>query len=127
MASHADSDSGFRIRADGDGLLRLDWTFGVRIDGSLAAAAMTAVDDINGERRRPLLVDMSGTAQLAREARSVFMRRCSVSRIAIVGTSAVDRVIASFGLRLNNPPIPARFFTEESDALIWLRDGDAEG
>jgi hypothetical protein len=125
MASDADGERGFRIRADVDGTLRLCWVRGVRITGSLAVAAMAAVDDVNGDRGRPLLVDMSGVAALAREARAVFTRPCSATRIAIMGISSVDRVIATFGLRLSNPPIPARFFTSERDALTWLRDGDA--
>ncbi len=125
MASDAEGDRGFRIQADPDGIVRLCWTPKVHITGVLAAAAMTAVDDFNGDRGRPLLVDMSGVAALAREARSVFTRQCSATRIAILGVSSVDRVIATFGLRLSNPPIPARFFTREPDALTWLRDGDA--
>ncbi len=124
MTSDAAGDSGFRIRADSDGVVRLGWVPGVVIDGALAAAAMTAVDDINGDRGRPLLVDMSGSAALTRDGRAAFTRPCSVSRIAILGTSAVDRVIASFGLRLSNPPMPARFFTSEPAALNWLRDGN---
>lgn len=85
---------------------------------------MNAVDDLNGDRERPLLVDMRGVSGLTREARSVFTRPCSASQIAILGTSSVDRVIASFGLRLSNPPVPARFFTSEPDALTWLRTAD---
>jgi hypothetical protein len=125
MTSDADGDCGFRIRADADETVRLSWIPGVQITGVLAVAAMSAVDDFNGDRGRPLLVDMSGVAALAREARAVFTRPCSATRVAILGVSSVDRVIATFGLRLSNPPMPARFFTSEPDALIWLRDGDA--
>lgn len=125
MVGEAGSDSGFCVLADADGVVRLVWVPGVRIDGALAAASMGAVDNLNGDRSRPLLVDMSGTVTLTREGRAVFTRPCSASRLAILGTSAVDRVIASFGLRLSNPPIPARFFTSERDALTWLRDGNA--
>ncbi len=127
MASAADSETGFRLLADSDAVVRLDWVPGVRIDGSLAVAAMSAVDELNGDQERPLLVDMRGVGGLTREARSVFTRPCSASRIAILGTSSVDRVIASFGLRLSNPPVPARFFTSEPDALNWLRDGHSAG
>ena len=105
--------------------MRLTWAPGVRITGLLADAAMTAVDDCNGDRGRPLLVDMSGIAALDREARAIFTRPCSATRIAIVGVSSVDRVIATFGLRLSNPPTPARFFAWEPDALNWLRDGNS--
>ncbi len=58
MASAADSETGFRLLADSDAVVRLDWVPGVRIDGSLAVAAIGAVDDLNGDQERPLLVDM---------------------------------------------------------------------
>ena len=124
MADQSDGDRGFHLRPDADGIVRLSWAPGVHITGALATAAMSAVDRVNVDHGRPLLVDMSGIASLAREARSVFTCESSVTRIAIVGVSSVDRVIATFGLRLSNPPTPARFFTSTPDALTWLHSDD---
>lgn len=45
--------------------------------------------------------------------------------MAIVGRSAVDKVIANFGLRVTTIDIPSRFFTSVSAGLAWLRDPDA--
>ena len=42
--------------------------------------------------------------------------------MAIVGTSAVDKVIANFGLRVTVIDIPSRFFTSVPLALAWLRE-----
>jgi hypothetical protein len=83
---------------------------------------MATVNVLNGARKRPLLVDMSGTARLTREARETFRRDCQVSRLAIVGTSAVDKVIANFGMRVTTIAIPSRFFTSLPAALAWLRE-----
>jgi len=66
-------------------------------------------------------VSMTGTAELSRDARVVFTRRCSASRIALVGRSAVDRVIANFALGVSSVPVPTRFFTSEPAAVGWLR------
>jgi hypothetical protein len=108
------------LRLDGD-VVRLTWRTGLRIDGALAEHAMSLVDDLNGTRRRPLLVDMTGTAQLTRDARLVFGRRCSASRIALTGRSEVDRVIANFFLSVGRAPVPTRFVTSESAAIERLR------
>jgi hypothetical protein len=103
------------------GVVRLDWAAGARITGELAGTAMARVDELNGTTGRPLLVDMAGTAELSREARMVFSRRCSATRIALLGRSAVDRVLANFALGVRSQPVPTRFFTDEAAALGWLR------
>ena len=113
------------VRVGPDGVVRLSWAPGLEITGELAAEAMRIVDELNGTRRRPLLVTMTGTAALSRPARTVFARPCSVSRLALLGRSAVDRVIANFALGVNKHPIPMRFFTDESAALTWLHDAAA--
>ena len=103
------------------GVVVLRWAPGVVITGPQAAEAMTAVDRLNADRRRPLLVDMSGTGKLTREAREMFRRDVLVSRMALVGESAVDRVIANFGLRVSSLGFPARFFTSVPVGMAWLR------
>jgi hypothetical protein len=108
------------VRLDGAHLVRLSWRPGLRVDGALAQRAMALVDEINGPLERPLLVDMKGTAQLTRDARMTFGRKCSASRIALLGGSEVDRVIANFALGVTRTPVPTRFFTSEPEALSWL-------
>jgi hypothetical protein len=123
MSSAAERDPALSVCIDPTGVVRLSWMPGLRINGYLAAEAMAAVDELNGDKERPLLVDMTGTAVLTREARQTFARKCSASRIALVGKSAVDRVIANFALGVSYVPVPTRFFTSEPAALAWLRDG----
>jgi hypothetical protein len=106
--------------ADDHEVVRLTWTPGVRITGQLAREAMDLVDDLNAGRSRPLLVDMTGTAALTREARQVFTHECSASACALVGRSPVDRVLANFALGVYRMAMPTRFFTDEPAALEWL-------
>lgn len=112
------------VRMDPMGIVRLTWAEGLRITEQLAKDAMALVDEANADREWPLLVDMTGTAALTRDARMAFMRRCSASRIALLGRSPVDRVIANFAMGRNSVPVPTRFFTSEPAAVAWLRDGD---
>ncbi len=127
MAAEVSSDSPFQISITPWGVVRVEWRQDVRITGALAAAAMAVVDALNGHRKRSLLVDITGTATPTPEAREVFGRHCSVTRVALLGRSAVDRVHASFG----TPgalwhPVPTRFFTSEAAAFAWLSDGGYE-
>jgi hypothetical protein len=114
------------LRVVDPGVIWLDWAPGIEIDGDLARTAMRAVDDLNAGGHRPLLVDMTGTAVFSRDARKVFSQPCSAPRIALVGTSPVDRVIANFALGMFANPVPTRFFTSEAAALAWLSDGAGE-
>ena len=112
---------------DPKGFLRLAWVPGVQVTGEFAAEAVRVVDEINGARFRPLLVDMTDTAVLTRAARVIFGRPCSVSRLALLGRSPVDRVIANFALGVTSHPMPTRFFTDEPTALAWLVPNTHEG
>lgn len=114
-------DDPMALVAEADGLVRLVWRPGVAITGELAEIAMSRVDELNGATENPMLVVMRGTGSLSRDARMVFGRRCSASRIALLGGSAVDRVMANFALGVRSQPVPTRFFTDEDLALTWLR------
>ena len=123
MSGPAAHDPAFELQVD-DGVVVLRWTPGVVITGARAVDAMAAVDRLNGERIRPLLVDMTGTDTLTREGREAFRGKVQVSRIALVGRSAVDRGIANFGLRVSTLSFPARFFTSIPAGMAWLRDNE---
>ena len=67
-----------------------------------------------------MLVDMATTSSVTRAARAVFSIPCAASRIALLGASPVDRVLANFFLGVHIPPCPTRFFTSRSEAMNWL-------
>ena len=123
----SNAEEQFGLCMEATGIVRLRWPPGVPITGPLAAAAMAAVDELNGERERPLLVEMAGTETPTREARRMFSERCTATRIALLGASAVDRVRASL---VPEPgrlgyPVPTRFFTSEDVAVAWLLEETA--
>jgi len=112
----------FGLQMEATGIVRLRWIPGLRITGALAAAAMAAVDQLNAGCSRPLLVEMHGTETPTREARRRFSERCSATRVALLGASAVDRVRASLAPEPGRVgyPVPTRFFTSETTAVEWL-------
>jgi hypothetical protein len=75
------------VQLDESGFVRLTWAAEVLITSELARAAMNLVDEANAGRQRPLLVDITGTPSMSREARIVFSRRYSASKIAVLGRS----------------------------------------
>jgi hypothetical protein len=123
VAGYPERERPFTLSVDESGLVRLAWRPGTRIDRELARRSMDDVDELNAGRHRPLLVDMNG-AGLDREARLVFTQEVSASRIALLGGTPVDRVVANFALSVSRMAVPIRFFSAEPDAVSWLF-GDA--
>lgn len=104
-----------------DGVLRLHWARGISITEEDARRAMDRVNELCAGARHPMLVDMATTKAVSRGARAVFGLPCAASRIALLGSSQVDKVIANFILGVTTLPCPTRFFTSETDAIDWLR------
>lgn len=108
------------LSLDDGGILQLRWPRGASISEADAENAMRRVNDLCGESRRPMLVDMATTERVSRGARAVFGRPCQASRIALLGSSPVDKVMANFVLGVSKLPCPTRFFTSRQDAMAWL-------
>lgn len=111
------------LTVDEGGVLQLRWERNASISEADAENAMHRVNELCGQDRRPMLVDMATTAQVSRGARAVFGRPCQASRIALLGSSPVDKVMANFALGVSRLPCPTRFFTSREDAMRWLTAG----
>jgi hypothetical protein len=107
--------------------IHLVWNRSVRIEAEDAMSAMDTVNVVGDGSEYPMLVDMATTESVSRQARAVFSIPCAASRIALLGSSPVDRVLANFFLSLHVPPCPTRFFTSRDDALAWLPEEPAKG
>ncbi|KRE60545.1 hypothetical protein ASG92_21590 [Arthrobacter sp. Soil736] len=103
-----------------DGLIHLVWMPNARISATDARAAMAGVNGVSMGSKHPTLVEMATTETVDHDARAVWTIPCAASRIALLGSSPVDRVIANFSLGLHTPPCPTRFFTSRSEATSWL-------
>ena len=79
--------------------------------------------EASGDRSIPLLVDITGTPSLTRNARVAFSQRCPASRIAVLGNAPTHQVMASFLEVVTTFPVPVRYFTSERAAVKWLSDG----
>lgn len=124
MSAHVEVAGGKAVLTLGpDGILRLVWTSGAYIDEDDAVSAVTMMNQISPDHDRPLLVDMRNAGSTSSRARDVFVRPHAVSRVALLGESPVDEVIASFFTGVHRPQRPTRYFTSEAEALSWLSGG----
>lgn len=80
----------------------------------------------NGDRF-PLLVDARKVKSISKEAREHFSikdRDTVVSAYAILIASPLSRMIGNFFMGINKPEVPVRLFTNENEAIQWLKKFD---
>jgi hypothetical protein len=110
------------VELGADGIIYLVWNRGIVLDVYDAHAAMAKVNEVADGAEFPMLVDMENTHSVTHQARSVFAEPCAASRIALLGSSPIDRAIANFTMGLHTLPCPTRFFTSSEEAMAWLLD-----
>lgn len=89
-----------------DGIIHLVWNPKVRIEEGDARAAMAAVNTLADGAEYTMLVDMTTTASLSRQARTVFSLPCAANRIALLGRSPVDRILANCSMGHPKAAVP---------------------
>lgn len=101
------------------GVLYLRWKQGAYIGIDVARAALEAISTLAHGRRLPMLVEIGGVTHSA-AAKTLFPDASCISRMALLGASPLDRVIAMF--RLPGLPVgfPIRYFTSSDKAMAWL-------
>lgn len=99
------------------GIIESVWAPGSFVDVADARDAMQATAVISQGRRMPMLSVMTDVG-ISAAARYEFAKFCGVTAIAVLGSSAVDRVIAAATSR--DTKYPHAFFTSRNDALAWL-------
>lgn len=115
-----------------DGILEFRYRDGVYLRLEDAESLIRAALDLVGDRvPLPTIVyvgDMRGMTRESREymAYSDENQRLS-SRVALVVTSRVGRMLVNLLFGLSPPLIPTRAFTEDRAALAWLKDPQEPG
>ena len=112
------------VELDAEGVLHLVWKPGTVLVADDVHAAMAKVNQVADGAEYPMLIDITNTQSVTRQARSVFSVRCAASRIALLGSNPVNRVIANFAMARRTLPCPTRFFTSRHEAMYWLLQTD---
>lgn len=108
------------VELDAEGVLHLVWKPGTFLEADDVHAAMAKVNEVADGGEYPMLIDIANTQAVTRQAKSVFSIRCAASRIALLGSSPVNRVIANFAMARRTLPCPTRFFASRKEAMSWL-------
>jgi hypothetical protein len=108
------------VKLDIEGVLHLVWKPGTVLEADDVHAAIAKVNELADGAEYPMLIDMANTQAVTRQAKSVFTVKCAASRIALLGSSPLSRVIANFAMARRTLPCPTRFFTSRDEAMHWL-------
>ena len=103
------------------GYVKITLPAGHAVTAPVAARAAEEFGALAECGARPLLLDVTGVEAITRGARNVFATARSVSAVAVLGASQVDRVIANFLLGGELPQCPTRYFSSSGEALEWLQ------
>lgn len=101
------------------GILESVWRPGSFVDVDDAKDAMRAVERISGGTPMPMLSEMTDV-EFSAAARYEFALSRGVLAIAVLGSSAVDRVMAAGTSR--HTDYPHEFFTSKDAAITWLKE-----
>lgn len=113
--------SGYRfVLPSQDGYVRVEWNEGVSVTEQDAADLIRVLEEVNPGLCEPMLVILNSMVSLDAAALSAFASRLNVAAMAIVGPSAVDRLLATFFNDVHHPRYPTRYFPEPQAALDWL-------
>ena len=116
QAVAAEGKNSLSVRA---GIIESVWRPGSFVDVDDAKDAMLAVERISGGTPMPMLSEMADV-EISAAARYEFAQTTGVLAIAVLGSSAVDRVVAAAMSR--HTLYPHEFFTSRNAAITWLAD-----
>ena len=120
-AAHLHQPGEFTVDVAEEGHLVLLLPPGEVVTGTMAVQAAERIESMAGDRKLPLMLVLSGVESITRGARDIFSAARSLSAVAVIGVSPVDRVIANFLLGGEIQPCPTRYFSRETEALSWLK------
>jgi hypothetical protein len=108
-----------------DGVLVVQVRKGVQQHPADARENLDAAIAEGAGRRRPLLVDITGTPPLSAEARHLYSGQALnagfTALALVVEASPLGLMMGNVYFRVARPGIPAHLFTDQSRATEWLK------
>ncbi len=107
-----------------DGICRTKTKPKAEIEFEQAKENSIVVTGFYTNKKFPLLIDARNVKQISGEARKHFStngRETVINAMAIIVKSPLSRVVGNFFMGLNKPPMPARLFEREDEAVKWLK------
>ncbi len=107
-----------------DGICRIIHEPNADVSLEDAQETMAAYNKVRGGKRLPLFIDTKNQRSFSREARHYYASEeaaAVASAAAIIVGTPVSRVLGNFYIGLSNPLLPSRLFTDEDEAMAWLK------
>ncbi|MFC1642190.1 hypothetical protein ACFL5O_05800 [Myxococcota bacterium] len=110
------------ILPNGDGIVLIRFREGIAVDTLEAREIVAATQRVAGTTAHGNLVDARTLTHISKGACEVFacQNRRSVSGVAVLAGSSLQRTMANLYLSVARPKIPTRRFTTERAAADWL-------
>lgn len=109
------------LDVEGEGILRITLRPGSQVTAADGTSVRERFLTLTGGAACAVLLQVTGVRHVSRDAVRVFSEAVTVTAFAILGSTSVDRVIAHGRRGLPPPQCPSRYFTDEQEALAWLR------
>jgi len=113
-----------RYYLDADGIIRASVAAGAEECLADAQENIRACTTLGRGQRHPVLINLNGLKSQNREARMYYSgpeTARAVSALALVSNWRLSTIIANFFLAITKGSIPTKLFTDEAEALIWLK------
>lgn len=104
------------------GFLHVRWEPGAVVTEAEANTLKSWAAELSSGQSLPMLVEMAGMKWIARRAAEIFVAPWPLARMALVGTDAVDEVIASIYTSRHHHSCPTRLFASTDAAMTWLKE-----
>ena len=109
---------------DAHGIVHTSYDAGVEETLADAQASVRAALPLFGGTQHPILVDLRPLKSQTRDARNYYgsaevMR--NTAAVALLVSSRVSMVIANFFISVTKSAVPSRLFTDEAEAIEWLK------
>lgn len=107
-----------------EGIIRTEAKPGVDIILPYAIENSLVVNELCRGRKHPLLIDLKHLQSITPDARAYFSardRETDICAFAFLIHSNFQRMVGNIFIQFNRPPIPTKLFTDENQALAWLR------
>ena len=112
------------VRVEPVGIVRVTILPGAEETQADAQATMQAATTLLAGRRLPILVDMRHMKVQERSARQQYGSPKVIEMTQAVGllvSSRVSQLIANFFITLTTAVVPTKLFTDEAEAIAWLK------
>lgn len=117
-------DPNFTLEIE-NGILFCRFNLGVIIDLALAQHLVAERVRFVQNTSYPVLVDFRALNSIEKDARDFFSSEDGQAFLkagAFVISSPLSKTLANFYLKLTNPRLPARIFSDEESAIQWLHN-----